>query len=166
MTDFQVRAGDAAEIEAFEVRIPEKADPTTFIEDLQGFSSADVFAELPWNDQISDAVAAIAEYDWLAVKARTGGIRPGDVPSAEDVAAFIWNCISLEVPFKFTAGLHHPLPNVNLETGDRQHGFLNVLTACTLAYAHETPTNELAKVLGADDPASWSFSADEMTFRG
>jgi hypothetical protein len=42
----------------------------------------------------------------------------------EDLGAFIRACREARVPFKATAGLHHPL------AADGAHGFLNVLAAC------------------------------------
>jgi hypothetical protein len=166
LTDFETRAGGMAEVTAFEVRLPETRDPAVFFDDLEGFAAADVFAELPWNGLLSDTVAAAAERDWLALKARTGGVHTGDVPSADLVAGFIWNCMSLEVPFKFTAGLHHALPNVNSESGDRQHGFLNVLTASVLAFAEEVPAKELTHILTVVEPNCWTFDENQMRFKG
>ncbi len=162
MTAFQVAAEGAAEIGAYEVFVPNQE----LLKDLEGFSSVDVFAELPWREGMTDTVAATSEMDWLALKARTGGTKPGSVPSGSDLASFIWNCMSLEIPFKLTAGLHHPLPNVNAETGDHQHGFVNVFTAAALAYAEEVPAGELVSVLSASDPSEWSFGDAGLSFRG
>jgi hypothetical protein len=165
LTDFQVKAGGVAEIQAFEVRLPEVPEAAKLLDDLQGFSGADVYVELPWNEAMTDTVAAAVHYDWLALKARTGGTRKGDVPDSFSLARFVWDCMSLETPFKLTAGLHHPLPNVNADTGDRQHGFLNVLTACVLAYAEEVPVKELSESLEISDPRLWEFQDDFMRFQ-
>lgn len=166
MTEFENRIGNRAEIAAYEVRVPSDRAAEEYFDELVGFSSVDVFAELPWEADTADAIAAASGHDWLALKARTGGTKSGSVPSAEDLAELIWCGMSLEVPFKLTAGLHHALPNVNPDTGDRQHGFLNVLTASVLAYVEEMPSKELVGVLRCDDPGKWFFSEHEMTFWG
>ena len=68
------------------------------------------------------------------------------VPSVEDVAAFFAAARDLELPFKATAGLHHPVRS------EREHGFLNFLTAADRAAAGADEA-ELRHVLGATDPA-------------
>jgi hypothetical protein len=55
-------------------------------------------------------------------KIRTGGET---YPSAEDLAGFLVRAARARVPFKATAGLHHPIP------APPMHGFLNLfLAAC------------------------------------
>ena len=46
------------------------------------------------------------------------------MPSADALGRFLTACRAAGVPFKATAGLHHPLA----EAG--HHGFLNVIAAC------------------------------------
>ncbi len=161
LNEFQSAAEGRAEIHAYEVRVPDHKDVDGYFEDLQGFSSVDIFAELPWDESMPDSVAAAAEADWLALKARTGGAGPNDVPPSSVLAEFIWSCMSLEVPFKLTAGLHHPLP----DEGNTRHGFLNALTASVLAFAHDLPALRLEQVLKSRDPQDWTFTADGMQWR-
>src|SRR5438067_5992205 len=42
-------------------------------------------------------------------KVRTGGVRPEAVPAVGEVAGFILACADRRLPFKATAGLHHPV---------------------------------------------------------
>jgi hypothetical protein len=53
-------------------------------------------------------IAAIARAGGRA-KVRTGGITPDAFPATADLVRFIRTCLSAKVPFKATAGLHHPL---------------------------------------------------------
>ena len=46
------------------------------------------------------------------------------MPSADALGRFLAVCRDAGVPFKATAGLHHPL------AADGRHGFLNVIAAC------------------------------------
>jgi hypothetical protein len=80
----------------------------------------EVYVELPLGDAIEERVAVLAERGYRA-KVRCGGER---VPSVEELGGFIRACRGAGVPFKATAGLHHPLAS------NGAHGFLNVLAAC------------------------------------
>jgi len=71
----------------------------------------------------------------LRAKIRTGGVTPDAFPSVEVIARFIRECRDHRVPFKATAGLHHPLRCVKPLTYEpdaptgTMHGFLNVFMA-------------------------------------
>jgi hypothetical protein len=78
------------------------------------------YVELPLGNGIADRVGALAGRS-LRAKVRCGGT---DVPTAEALGGFIAACGEAGVPFKATAGLHHPLAR------EGRHGFLNVLAAC------------------------------------
>ena len=52
---------------------------------------------------------------------RCGG---AEVPTADALGRFLSACRAAGVPFKATAGLHHPL------AAEGRHGFLNVIAAC------------------------------------
>jgi hypothetical protein len=45
-------------------------------------------------------------------KIRTGGVTADVIPSVEQIAEFLAACAEANVPFKATAGLHHPLRSV------------------------------------------------------
>jgi hypothetical protein len=86
------------------------------LDDLLG----EAYVELPLGDGLEEKVAALAERG-LWAKVRCGG---ADVPTAAAFGRFISACRAARVPFKATAGLHHPL------AADGSHGFLNVIAAC------------------------------------
>jgi hypothetical protein len=44
-----------------------------------------------------------------SAKLRTGGVTPDAFPSSETIVRFVAGCNELGLPFKATAGLHHPL---------------------------------------------------------
>jgi hypothetical protein len=83
----------------------------------------EVYVELPLGDGIEEKVGLLAERGYRA-KVRCGGER---VPSAGELGRFLHACREARVPFKATAGLHHPLARHG------SHGFLNVLAAFVFA---------------------------------
>ena len=117
-------------VEAIELVGPPDFEPT----------GVEVFCEVPLDDDWRDTLAAVAAAGAKA-KLRCGGQR---VPSVEEVAAFFAAARDLELPFKATAGLHHPVRS------EREHGFLNFLTAADRAAAGADEA-ELRAVLASTD---------------
>lgn len=68
-------------------------------------------------------------------KIRTGGSGPRSFPSVERLARFIESALALGVPFKATAGLHHPIRRPSRPDGATEHGFINLLAAVRAALA-------------------------------
>ena len=66
-------------------------------------------------------------------KLRTGGVVTDDFPKTHEIIRFVRTCMAANVPFKATAGLHHPIrcykPLTYAENAPQgtMHGFLNVL---------------------------------------
>jgi hypothetical protein len=103
-------------------------------------------------------------------KLRTGGITPDAIPSAEGLAAFICACAQIHLPFKATAGLHHPIRSVRDLTNEPDspralmHGFINVLLASAVAWQgadRETVRNLLEET----EPTAFRFEGD-VRWRG
>lgn len=71
-------------------------------------------------------------------KIRTGGLTAEAYPTAEDLAGFLHRAAIARVPFKATAGLHHPLPSPPM------HGFVNVFLAACQVWHGATEADALA----------------------
>ena len=106
---------------------------------------AQAYVEIPLDRDPAPLVAAIARRGGRA-KARTGGVTPDAFPPAEAVARFLRACTDAGVPFKVTAGLHHPLraeyrltyaPDSPRGT---MFGFLNVFLAAAFLQARDGRT--------------------------
>ena len=166
MTEFVNEAGERAAIEAYEVRIPSNDLIETCVRDMKAFDQVDAFLELPWGPGMTDSLAVIAQSEWLAAKARTGGATLDAYPSTASVATFIHGCAALELSFKLTAGLHHALPKIDRETGAKAQGFLNVLAACGFALVHDLTTSELANVLTSPSAEDWRFGDAGLSWKG
>lgn len=163
MTDFMREAEGRADIQAYEVRVPDHTGIERYVTDLRQFTGVDVFVELPWTDGMHDSLAAIAELETAFAKVRTGGLDAAAFPSNAVLASFIQQCSQLDLTFKMTAGLHHPLPTKDSATGATMHGFLNVLCATALSLANELSIKEIETVLEETDAKVFSFKRDSVT---
>ena len=89
------------------------------------------YFELGLGENFPEMIAQLAVYGHRA-KIRTGGVTPDAFPRTQDIIAFVRSCVALNVPFKATAGLHHPLRCYRPLTYEADapkgtmHGFLNL----------------------------------------
>jgi hypothetical protein len=103
-------------------------------------------------------------------KIRTGGLTPESIPPAAEVIAFIAACHREGVPFKATAGLHHPVRGSYRLTYEADspvgtmYGFLNVFVAAALLYTGESEATAIA-ALEESDPATFGFEDDAIVWR-
>jgi hypothetical protein len=109
------------------------------------------------------------------LKIRCGGLRAANIPSPELVAFLIETCCMAGVPWKATAGLHHPIRRYDDNLQASTHGFLNVFGAGSLAHAnvlHGEDRLPLVKVrehlrpiLEEEDPAAFRFDEHGFNWR-
>ena len=98
----------------------------------------------------------------VGAKLRCGGASAAAFPTRDEVAGFIAGCVARGLPFKATAGLHHPLPHRDPLTGAEHHGFLG-LWAATAAARRGAGREELVAILAAGDPLETAgVSFDEL----
>ncbi|MBO0798820.1 MAG: hypothetical protein J2P31_08340 [Blastocatellia bacterium] len=128
------------------------------------------YFEIPIADDPTHLVKAVSAAGARA-KVRTGGVTTAAFPSSSDLARFIKACAEEDVPFKATAGLHHPLRSINKLTYEANsghaimHGFLNLLLAAAFAY-NGMNIDDLIAVLEERSPASFQFEDDSVSWRG
>jgi hypothetical protein len=129
-----------------------------------------LYAELPLVDEprpLLEAVKAVG----ARAKVRTGGITADAFPSAAALARFIARCAEVGVPFKATAGLHHPIRAEHALTYAPDapravmYGFLNVFAAGAFALAG-MPESSLVQLLEERDPTALVFGDDALQWRG
>lgn len=156
--------GSTCVIEAYEVRKPDHLKLGSVTKALSRYKALDVFLELPWSESLVEDLHFITEHDWMGAKARTGGIDPDDFPSPRDLSTFMHECLSLDLRFKLTAGMHHPIRHRDQIIGAHQHGFLNVATAAALAEEYDFTREQMESVLANENPTSFIFGPDTMFY--
>ena len=127
------------------------------------------YFEIPFTGDLSALVARIAKVQARA-KMRTGGVTPESFPRAQSIVDFMLACQRSGVPFKATAGLHHPVRGDYRLTYDadaakgRMYGFLNVFFAAALLYSGDSENTALA-VLEETAPSAFVFEEDVIQWR-
>jgi hypothetical protein len=116
-----------------------------------------------------DSLAVLASSGRRA-KIRTGGETADKFPAAEAVLAFIKLCAAANVPFKATAGLHHPIRSVHRLTyqpdspSGIMHGFLNVFLAAVFVRAGMA-TQLALELLREESAQAFHFDSEGITWR-
>ena len=118
---------DSLEIKANTISVIEKAAeivPPNFT----------TYIEIPNGDNLAEMVSTLA-VKHLRGKIRLGGVTKEAFPRIDEISRFMRTCLAANVPFKATAGLHHPVRcqkpltyEENAPTGT-MNGFLNVFLA-------------------------------------
>ena len=122
------------------------------------------FVEVPLDENL-DGLLATLKRRGARAKIRTGGVVPEAIPGPGDVARFIAACATAGVPWKATAGLHHPVRAEQALTYEAtspravMHGFLNVFSAAVFARAGATLA-ELETMLR--EPLASAFRLDDQ----
>jgi len=98
----------------------------------------------------------------LGVKIRTGGLEAKTIPSPIQVAHFIAAAEEFGLPFKATAGLHHPFRHFSETLGAGMHGFLNVFGGAALLEAKAIDREGLVAIL--KDECRDNFVFDDEGF--
>ena len=104
-------------------------------------------------------------------KIRTGGLVPSAIPPPGAVAEFVADCVAAAIPFKATAGLHHPVRAEHALTYEPDspravmHGFLNVFVAATLAHACGLDAGGVLPILEETSAGAFRFSDAGLAWR-
>jgi hypothetical protein len=157
-----------AVIDAFEVKVmtPEA------VKDAKQLLPVELktYVEFPLKLYINEFVSTIA-INRLRAKIRTGGLTQEAFPPVDEIVKFLRVCIAANLPFKATAGLHHPLRCMRALTYEENavqgtmHGFLNVfLAAAFLRRNLNAPF--INRVMTESDASQFEFDDDGVTWNG
>lgn len=173
--------GDAAAITAFDARdgerlrvdtIEAKAETPEAIGALADSFGEQfrTYVEIPVRDDPAALIRAIGAAG-LRAKVRTGGVTADAFPAPAEVLRFLAACVRERVPFKATAGLHHPLRGEYALTyapeapRGTMFGFLNIFLTAALLDAGVAP-DAAAPLLEERDGASLRVDGSGIAWRG
>jgi hypothetical protein len=167
VSDFNARLAGRVVIDTVEG----KANSEDEIARLSVFGpSFATYVEIPLTDDPAPLVAAIGAHA-LRAKVRTGGVTEEAIPVPADVARFLAACAAHRVPFKATAGLHHPWRGVYRLSYDprslaaEMFGFVNVFAAACLVHEGMSQCEAIA-LLEERDSGAITFDGAGIRWRG
>ena len=150
-----------ATVDSVEAKFPADRDASVAALATLVPTSMTVFVEIPSEADVESMVRAVANAG-VNAKIRTGGVTPQQFPPPADVVRFIRRCVEHVVPFKATAGLHHPIRanyrltyEPNAPTG-AMYGFLNLLVA-TAAMRAGCDDDRAREILVSEDAGEFRF---------
>ncbi len=120
--------------------------------------------------QQREEILPVLKKSTARAKIRTGGVTDDLIPSPQEVADFLVACAKAKVPFKATAGLHHPLRSMQRLTYDENsataimHGFVNVFVAAMIAYQGAS-TEEVIDVLNEQSSTAFQWEKNTLKWR-
>lgn len=151
----EVKASTVSKIENTVAALP--AELATYFEIATGENFPDLLATLAIKRQ--------------RAKIRTGGTTREDFPPSREIVRFVRTCMAANVPFKATAGLHHPIrcyrPLTYAADAPKgtMHGFLNVLLMT--AFARDSYRVALLEELMEEEfDEVFTFRDDGVGWRG
>jgi len=157
-----------ARVESVECKVACADDLEALAAAARGFETFAEMALAPLPVDLLIRAAALG----CAAKIRTGGTDPRAFPRSDAVAAFLSACVSRGIPFKATAGLHHPVRSprpVTYEPGApcaTMHGFLNVFLGTALLQAGVAGQSVMEALLEETDASAFVFEDDRAGWRG
>jgi hypothetical protein len=128
------------------------------------------FFEVGLGQSFAELIATLA-IDRQFAKIRTGGVKPEEFPGSREIIRFVRTCLAGNVPFKATAGLHHPIrcyrPLTYAEGGPSgtMHGFLNLFLMTGFARESYKP-DTLEEILEEEFGEVFQFDDLGVTWRG
>ena len=160
-------SGKNALVESIEVKAESPAD----IARMAGIIPRELttYFEIPLAGWERECIAAVSECGRRA-KIRTGGETADKFPDAARVIEFVRLCADAKVPFKATAGLHHPIRSVHRFTyqpdspAGMMHGFLNVFLAAAFVRAG-MESGPAVELLEEQSAAELQFGSDGVAWR-
>ncbi len=182
---FEDKYADLATLDAFEVPLPTSVQTKGGAADLLAvladafrqarYEKASIFLEIPFSpDGLAvrpHALAAMRAHNdagggpRMGLKLRTGGVTADLFPSPDALAEALVEARRAGVPFKATAGLHHPVRQYRDEVEAPMHGFLNVFGGAVLLHTHDLDAETLTRLLEDEDASAFTLTDEAFAYR-
>jgi len=173
----ELRAAGLA-VESLEARVPPagRIDSARLVAAIGLLPAAegelDIWFEVPYDDgwrQVPNhALAALGEVAAVSsvsvgAKVRCGGLELRNFPTVEELASFVVYAQAHAVPWKATAGLHHPFRGKS--GAFMMHGFLNLFIAAVALHAGAIEDERVVQVIGEADARAFSVDGAHVAWR-
>jgi hypothetical protein len=155
-------------IESLEIKCDEPLKIARICEQLP--ESLECYVETPIAQECTASVDAIAA-SGVRAKLRVGGVVAEAFPAARQIAERMHLLADRGIPFKATAGLHHPLRSRHRFTYEANspsgmmHGFMNVLCA-SAAVRFGGAVKDAERILEEEDAAAFEFTDEAIGVHG
>ena len=165
---FNARNAHRAKAEAIEYKPAGAGDVADAARIFDGF---EIFFEVAHDQDPTDLFRAISRVGGRA-KIRTGGVTEDAFPTPQQVSRFIRAARMSGIPFKATAGLHHPLRGTYRLTYEDEspsgtmHGFLNLFLTAAFIHHGELPPELAEELLQEKAGGAFDFSSAGVAWRG
>lgn len=127
------------------------------------------FFEIPFQAAVEPYIDALHQTH-TAAKLRTGGVTQAAFPDHSQLSQRILTLAEAQIPFKATAGLHHPLPSKSPLTDPANrpiasmHGFLNVALLAAFANQQQISVEEAIALLEVSTIEQFDFTDTQVTW--
>jgi hypothetical protein len=101
----------------------------------------------------------------IGLKLRCGGLTKEAFPSHAHVASFISQCTQAGIPWKATAGLHHPRHTWDESLQLWHFGFINLFAAGVMAHTHALTEEVVSAIIWTGVMSQFHFEADRLTWK-
>jgi hypothetical protein len=162
-------ANGLAEVDMLEIKISDPSHLDVILDEMtEGIFP---FFEFPITTDCRGVIAALSG-SVCGAKIRTGGIVGNAFPTPAEVCAFLRACHHAEVPFKATAGLHHPVRGSYRLTYEKEsasctmHGFLNVFVAAALVRGGKVSDDVVLQILTETNAGNFKASEQVLGWKG
>ena len=132
------------------------------------------FYELPpsdnWVTDMNKAVSIISEFNVkhnanIGFKLRCGGVDSHMFPNVENIVHTILLCRDLNLPMKFTAGLHHPIRSYSESVKTKMYGFFNIFIGGMIAHKFSLEPDALISILIDENPKNFTFNENGLNWK-
>lgn len=154
-------------IESLEIKSADPGVITRLCEQLP--PNLECYFEIPFDPAPADAIEALARSGARA-KLRMGGVTGDSFPRASAVISILSALAEHRVPFKATAGLHHPIRSCHRLTyaadspSSTMHGFVNLLCAAAILHFGGGPA-DAETVLCEENPQTFRVAPECIGWR-
>ncbi|RUR74053.1 hypothetical protein ACF3DV_22775 [Chlorogloeopsis fritschii PCC 9212] len=130
----------------------------------------DSYFEIPLHSDI-EAYLAVLSHTGASAKIRTGGVTVDAFPSVTQLYECMLAFAKAPIPFKATAGLHHPLLGKHPLTNEpdspvaEMHGFLNVALVAALMYQQKITREEALELLKESSIEALQITQDSISWQ-